>query len=66
MNTRTQTERIRARLKAGYSITPLNALQMLGSLRLSARIYDLRAEGLPVRTTMVRRDGKRYARYTLG
>ena len=65
MTRRTQLNRLRAHLQAGRSITPLNALEKLGSLRLSARVYDLRREGLDVKTTLVQCGRARYARYSL-
>jgi hypothetical protein len=43
-----QNARIRAHLEAGHSITPLDALELFGCLRLSARIYDLKADGLKI------------------
>lgn len=45
---RTQTARIRAHLEAGHSITPLDALKLFGCLRLSARIYDLKEQGVAI------------------
>lgn len=64
-----QTEMIRADLEAGKSLTPLSALQDYGTLRLGARIFDLRQKGLPIRTEKIwvrTRDGKaRVARYSL-
>jgi hypothetical protein len=35
-------------LKSGKTLTPLEALQMFGCLRLAARVHDLRNEGWPV------------------
>ena len=54
---------IRAALLKGQVITPLDALNMCGCFRLSARIYDLRHdEGLEIE--MITEDGdKRYAKY---
>ena len=46
----TQTQKIRAALESGESITPLDALQKFGCMRLAARIKDLRVEGLPIET----------------
>ena len=60
-----QTQRILRHLKKGRSISPLQALRMYGSLRLGARIYDLRREGHRIERQMVRRNGKHWARYTL-
>ena len=46
----TQKSIIRQHLLDGKSITPLEALRLCGSLRLSAIIYDLREEGLNIKT----------------
>lgn len=52
------------------SITPLEALNLYGCFRLSGRIYDLRKQGIPIRTETVtgkREDGSTYtfARYSI-
>lgn len=60
-----QNDKIRQHLEAGYTITPLEALQLFGCLRLSGRIYDLIHEGLPVNSEMIEINGKRIARYSL-
>jgi len=46
----TQTQQIRAALESGESITPLDAWQKFGCMRLAARIKDLRDEGLFIET----------------
>lgn len=48
-----QTERLRRHLEAGKPINPLEAWQRLGIYRLSARVLDLRADGLNVRGEFV-------------
>lgn len=48
--TASQKTQVRAWLLAGHSITQLEALELFGSLRLSAIIFDLREEGLPIIT----------------
>jgi hypothetical protein len=60
-----QTEQIRKALLSGAEITPLEALQRFGCLRLAARVADLRAEGLQVETVADQANGKRFARYRL-
>ena len=40
-----QNKRILAYLKSGRKLTPLEALYEFGTMRLSARIYDLRDQG---------------------
>ena len=61
----TQTDAIRSALLAGAALTPLDALQRYGCLRLAARVADLKAEGLDIRTETVYANGKRFARYRL-
>jgi hypothetical protein len=49
-------------------VTPLDALEVVGSFRLAARISELREAGYSIRTDSVvspARRGKRYARYVL-
>lgn len=60
-----QTVLIRKHLESGKTITPLEALSMYGCLRLGARIYDLRQDGLPVKTEIKRNGRKRFAEYSL-
>jgi len=54
-------------LKRGRGLTALEAIQRFQTLRLAARIKDLREEGHPIQTEIVtdRNTGKRYARYRL-
>jgi hypothetical protein len=62
MEITTQTAAIKAALLKGEVITPIDALNRFGCMRLGARIWDLRNEGLPVE--MVLADGKKkYAKY---
>ena len=59
-----QKAMIRAHLLDGKSITPLEALNKFGSLRLSAIIFRLREEGLPIVTEKIQvSPKKRVARY---
>lgn len=60
-----QTVLIRKHLESGKTITPLEALSMYGCLRLGARIYDLRQDGLPIKTEIKRNGRKRFAEYSL-
>lgn len=60
-----QNALIKGWLLNGKSITPLDALNMFGCFRLSARIANLRDEGLPIVTDMVTINDKRVARYYL-
>ena len=61
-----QNKQIKAWLESGKSITPLEALKMFNSLRLGARVFDLKNNyGMNIKTEMVEENGKRYARYSL-
>lgn len=60
-----QNALIKGWLLNGKSITPMEALNMFGCFRLSARIANLREEGMPVVTDMVTINDKRVARYYL-
>jgi hypothetical protein len=57
---------VRAGLLKGRSLTPLEALNNFGSLRLSAIIFRLREEGLPIVTEKLQvSPRKRVAQYSL-
>lgn len=60
-----QSTRILAHLKAGESITPLQALEKFGCMRLAARIANLRDDGHVIATEKVTHNGKTFARYRL-
>lgn len=62
----TQKAMIRAHLLDGKSITQLEALRLCNSLRLSAIIFKLREEGLPIVTEKIQvSPKKRVAQYYL-
>jgi hypothetical protein len=46
-------------------ISPRDALREVGTMRLAARISDLRAAGYVIETEMVTVAGRRFARYHL-
>jgi len=60
-----QTDLIKNRLLSGQSITPIEALNLFGCFRLSARILEIRQEGLDIETELVQQGDKRFARYSL-
>ena len=60
-----QAENILAHLKKGRSITAIEALNLFGCLRLSARIYDLRKSGYCILSKTIKNNGKQYAQYVL-
>jgi hypothetical protein len=62
---KTQNEQIKAYLSKGKSITPLDALNKFGCFRLSARIKNLRDEGLNIVTKYVTKDNKTFASYSV-
>lgn len=62
---KSQTTAIKADLEKGRKITPLDALKKYGCFRLGARINDLRNEGHHIITKIVKKDGKRFAQYSL-
>lgn len=57
--------KIKEYLLAGYSITPLEALNYFHSMRLGAEIFKLRKEGMDIETTLVRKGNVNYASYRL-
>jgi hypothetical protein len=60
-----QNARILAYMKQGRSITALLALRLYGCLRLAARVYDLRQQGVKVKQRMIAINGKRVSVYWL-
>jgi hypothetical protein len=64
---KSQNQMIGEYLKAGHSITPLEALEKFGCFRLGARIADLKKQGLDIETEIVndKRTGKHWAKYKL-
>ena len=59
------TRRLESWLLRGYGITPLQALEKWGCMRLSARIEELRKAGFPIVTEMAKQNGKTFARYRI-
>ena len=61
-----QNKQIKAWLESGKSLTPLEAINLFNSLRLGARVFDLKNDyGMNIKTEMVEEYGKRYAKYSL-
>lgn len=58
-----QTTDIEKHLKSGKTLTAIQALNKFNCFRLASRIDELRKQGMAIQTEMIRRDGKRYARY---
>lgn len=47
------------------AITSMDAFRLMGCTRLAARIRDLREDGYNIATTMVLKNGKRFASYAM-
>jgi hypothetical protein len=64
-----QNKRIRQYLESGKKLTPLDALHAFNCFRLSARVNDLKHEGLNIETEMIEimSDGKKkhVAKYSI-
>lgn len=58
-----QNKLIREYLESGHSITPLDALKLFSCFRLSARIYDLKRQGMVIQRNMITSNGKTFASY---
>ncbi len=65
MNIETQKKRIKEQLIKGAGITPMHALNKYGCFRLSARIWELRNEGMNIITRRITHGGKSFAFYEL-
>jgi hypothetical protein len=74
MESESQKKQILEHIEAFGSITPIEALNLFGCFRLSARIWDLRHEGHSIRTNIItdhvvtrknRPYTVNYAKYTL-
>ena len=62
----TQNDRLMEALLAGQTLTPLSALQIAGTLRLSERARELIREGVPIIKERVQVGGKVVMSYKLG
>lgn len=60
-----QQSQIQSYLEDGNKITPLEALNKFGSFRLSAIIYNLKKEGMNIKTNRITKNGKTFAEYEL-
>ena len=61
----TQNQLIRQHLESGKTITPLEALNRYDCLRLGARIYELKRDGLHIKTERKTNGKKWFAEYSL-
>ena len=62
---KSQNQLILEYLKRGYSLTPLEALNMFKCFRLASRISDLKKEYPRIEKTMVGNNGKKFASYRM-
>jgi len=62
---KTQKEQIKKHLLSRKSITPIQALNKFGCLRLAAVIYKLKNEGLKIVTEIEHNGKKQFAKYRL-
>lgn len=61
-----QTGEILRALQSGERLTPLDALNRFGCLRLGARIWDLKRQGFSIKSRMIKTsNGKRVSEYSL-
>lgn len=63
--TDTQLQMLKRHLSENKTISPLQALNSYGIYRLSARINDLRNEGMNIKTKMIFEGPLKYAQYYL-
>lgn len=60
-----QKQQILDYMSEGHPITPLEALNMFGCFRLSARVEEMRKDGIEVKTEYEHKHGKKWAKYSL-
>ena len=60
-----QNDLILEHLLRGRTLTPLEALELYGCLRLAARVKNLRDDGYKIKTETRRLGRKRWAEYSL-
>lgn len=62
---KSQIDLILDHLRAGNSITPIEALERFGCFRLGARIWELRHAGFDIKDELVFKNGKHFSKYYL-
>jgi hypothetical protein len=58
-----QNDRIASYLKAGKTLTPLQALAKFDCWALSSRVSDLNKRGMDVKMDLVKKGKKQFAKY---
>lgn len=62
--TTSQNFQILKHLLDGYTLTPIGALHLFKCFRLSARIKELKDNGFPIKTTLIKKGRKVFAEYS--
>ena len=60
-----QTTQIQNHLEQGNTLTAIEALNLFGVFRLSARVKNLRDKGMNIITETVTKGNKSYAKYRM-
>lgn len=60
-----QADAILYALEHGERLTPMQALDRFGCFRLAARIHDLKEQGHPITTRIVKRGDAEVAEYSM-
>lgn len=63
MSTLSQNQKLKTILDQGTRISALDALNMIGTMRLAARVYDLKQEGYHIDKYVDDVNGKRVTYY---
>lgn len=66
----TQCEKILRYMREAGGITPMEAIEQFGCMRLAARIADLKEQGVPIKKETIKRKNRfgeqvSFARYSL-
>jgi len=61
----TQNKQIRLHLQSGSPLTSIQALKLFGCFRLSARIYDLKKQGLDIEAKPIYKGRKHFVQYRI-
>jgi len=61
-----QEQRISKHLKSGKTLTAISALKLFGCFRISARIFQLKKQGMDIKSEIITTaSGKRVSRYSI-
>jgi len=58
-----QNKMLKTILDQGTHLSAIDALNMIGTMRLAARVYDIKQEGYPVDKYVAEHNGKRITYY---